>query len=177
VILSGPAIPSGRPSPKECAMSRMCISELMHSCTSATVQSDTTLRDAAERVLATGLESLPVVDASGRFVGLVVQAALIRELLSCSSRHAVVAPIVSHHVESARSTAALDSVLPLFRSAGIAMIPVVDEDDCPVGLIHRRDVIRYLLDDSPTEAEQDRTSHGPAASPYFLRKVRKSSDC
>lgn len=157
-------------------MSRLCISELMHSCTSATVQCDSSLRDAAERVLETGLESLPVVDDSGRFVGMVIQAALIRELLNCSSAHAVVAPIVSHHVQSARTTASLDSVLPLFRSASIAMIPVVDEHDCPVGLIHRRDIIRYLLEDSTTAGETIGLTDESTAGPYFLRKQRKSSN-
>ena len=154
-------------------MPRLCISELMHPCTSATVQSDSTLRDAAEQILTTGLESLPVVDESGQFVGLIVQAALIRELLNCGSSHPNVAPIVSQHVDSARLTASLDSILPLFRSAGITMIPVVDEDDCPVGLIHRRDVIRYLLDDLPALRE---TASTDAAGPCFLRERRKHSD-
>ena len=149
----------------------------MHPCTSATIHSSSTLREAAERVLMTGLDSLPVTDESGRFAGLVAQAALIRELLSRSSSQAAVAPIVSHSVASARTTASVDSILPLFRSAGITMIPVVDENDCPVGLIHRRDVIHYLLEESPRECDDaasssDNTSH--AAGPHFLSAKRRT---
>lgn len=120
----------------------------------------------------TGLESLPVVDECGRFAGLVAQAALIRELLRCGCGDARVAPIVSRHVESARATASLDSILPLFRSAGITMIPVVDECDCPVGLIHRQDVIRYLLEETPATSP----ANNHATGPHFLREQRKTSD-
>lgn len=153
-------------------MSRLCVSELMHPCTAATILADSTLRDAAEQVLITGLESLPVVDECGRFAGLIAQAALIRELLRCGSGDARVAPIVSRHVESARATASLDSVLPLFRSAGITMIPVVDECDCPVGLIHRQDVIRYLLEEPRAASPSDNRPTGP----HFLRERRTNSE-
>lgn len=157
-------------------MSRLCVSELMHCCASATVEAESTLRDAAECVLTTGLESLPVVDASGCFVGLIAQAALIRELLSCGARHTTVAPIVSHHVDSARVTATLDSILPLFRAAGVTMIPIVDEVNHPVGLIHRRDVIRHLLED-PAENPHRRPSTGESAvGPHFLKERRKTTD-
>jgi len=149
-------------------MSPMCVAQLMHPCASVTVQSDTTLREAAGRVLATGLESLPVVNADGVFTGLVAQAALIRELLCINSRNANVASIVSHHVESARHTATLDSILPLFRSAAVTMIPIVDDAGLPVGLIHRRDVIRYLLADSPVGDNSAEIALDKASRPHFL---------
>ena len=158
------------------AMSPLCASQLMHSCLSATVCSDASLRDAAERILTTGLDSLPVTDDSGRFVGLIAQSVLIRELLSCGSSHAVVASIVSHHVDSARPTASLASILPLFRSAGVTMIPVIDKDDYLVGLIHRRDVIRHLLEDIPAQPVETRLSGGPVRGPYFLRERRQTDE-
>ena len=157
-------------------MSRLCASQLMHPCTSATVYSDSSLRDAAERILTTGLDALPVINESGRFIGLVVQSALIRKLLSSGSSQDVVTPIVSHHVDSARPTTSWTNILPLFRSASITMIPVVDEDDCPVGLIHRRDIIRHLLEDPPAEHAGPRSTGGPARGSYFLREGRKTSD-
>ncbi len=154
-------------------MSRLCVSEVMHSCASATIRPECTLRDAAERILITGLESLPVVDDSGCFIGLVVQAALIRELLSSHTDDASVAPIIARHVDSARCTASLDGVLPLFRSAGITMVPVVDADGCPVGLVHRRDVIQYLLDDSRKSSDALSAADEPGSGPHFLRDRRK----
>ena len=149
-------------------MSPMCVAQLMHPCASATVHSGTTLREAAGRVLATGLESLPVVDSDGVFTGLVAQAALIRELLCVNSHSAIVASIVSHHVESARHTATLDSILPLFRCAAVTMIPIVDDAGQPVGLIHRRDVIRYLLADSPAEDNSAEMPQDTTSRPHFL---------
>jgi len=157
-------------------MPRLCVSELMHSCTSATVQPESTLRHTAECILTTGLESLPVVDATGRFVGLIAQAALIRELLSPNSDHTTIASSVSHHVDSARSGASLDSILPLFRSAGITMIPIVDDNDCPVGLIHRRDVIRYLLEDPSGKPDPAFSSKDSAAGPHYLKERRTTTD-
>ena len=156
-------------------MSSLCASQLMHPCLSATVCSDVSLRNAAERILTTGLDSLPVIDNTGRFVGLIVQSVLIRELLSCSSGHAIVAPIVSQHVDSARPTASLASILPLFRSAGVTTIPVIDENGYLVGLIHRCDIIRHLLEEMPAEpAAETGLSGEPVRGPYFLRERRKT---
>ena len=151
----------------------------MHPCTSVVLHSDSTLREAAERVLMTGMDALPVTDESGRFVGLIAQAALIRELLSGGSAESMVGPIVSHSVDSARTTTAVDSVLPLFRSAAITMVPVVDENDCPVGMIHRRDVINYLLEESPEERGDTTSSVDDTdrvSGPHFLRKGRRTSN-
>lgn len=156
-------------------MSSVCVADLMHCCASATIGSESTLRDAAERVLLTGLETLPVVDADGRFAGLVAQAALIRELLSSHSPDETIAPIVSRHVESARVTAMLDAILPLFRAAGVTMIPIVDESDCPVGLVHRRDVIQYLLDDTTPATDSNLAGDQTANGPYFLKDRRNRS--
>lgn len=166
-----PAIPSGSPSPKEYAMRPSRVADLMHACASATIQSKTTLRDAAKRILTTGLEALPVVDADGAFTGLVAQSALVRELMRTRCRSAAIQSIVSHHVDSARNTATLDSILPLFRSAAVTVIPVVDEHDHPVGLVHREDVIRYLLDESP-----EKSAGESASRPHFLAQHRQSSD-
>lgn len=143
----------------------------MHPCASATIPSETTLRDAAKRILTTGLEALPVVNADGTFTGLVAQSALIRELMCNRCRSAGVHSIVAHHVDSARNSATLDSILPLFRSASVTMIPVVDENDHPVGLIHREDVIRYLLDDSFNAAPQE-----SKAGPHFLAERQQTGN-
>jgi len=156
-------------------MPKPCVAEVMHPCASATIQSETTLREAAKRILTTGLEALPVVDDTGAFSGLVVQSALIRELMCTRCRSTVVQPIVAHHVDSARNTATLDSVLPLFRSASVTMIPVLDEDDHPVGLVHREDVIRYLLDDHSRESPADSASQ-PTSRPHFLEQRRQPDD-
>jgi CBS-domain-containing membrane protein len=151
------------------------VADLMHPCASATIQSETSLRDAAKRILTTGLEALPVVNADGAFTGLVAQSALIRELMCTHCQSAVVRTIVSHHVDSARNTATLDSVLPLFRSASVTIVPVVDENDHPVGLVHREDVIRYLLDDSTTESRTG-CAREPTSRPHFLDERRRISD-
>jgi len=170
-----PAFPSGSPPPKEYAMPISRVADLMHPCASATIQSETTLRDAAKRILTTGLDALPVVNADGAFTGLVAQSALIRELMCTRCKSAAIDSIVSHHVDSARNTATLDSVLPLFRSASVTVIPVVDENDYPVGLIHREDVIRYLLNDK--EDESPAGSPGTSTSrPHFLDERRQPSD-
>lgn len=155
-------------------MSSLRVSQLMHCCDSATIRQESTLREAAERVLTTGLETLPVVDEAGQFAGLVAQAAIIRELLATQSSTETIAPIVSRHVDSARETAVLDSILPLFRSAGITMVPVVDDGHRPVGLIHRRDVIQYLLDGSTNLAENTGSKNPSATGPHFLKDRRRT---
>ncbi len=149
-------------------MSGTRVSDLMCPCALQTIQEDTTLRQAARIVLQTGLETLPVTGPRGELVGLVAQSALIRELMRSHSSTDTVRPIVSRHVESARDTAEIDAVLPLFRCAAVTLIPVVDRTDRPVGLVHRRDVIRYLLGEERTDAERGWPDHRAAGGPYFL---------
>lgn len=154
-------------------MSENSISDLMHDCVSVTICPATSLRQAAECVLRNGLDSLPVVTEEGRFAGLVAQAALVRQLLSSGSDDDVVAPIVSRHIESARSTASIDSVLPMFRSTSVTVVPVVDDQDRPVGLVHREDIIRYLLSD---RVDTTNSSQRIAGRPHYLDGTRIRSD-
>lgn len=165
-------------------MSNLPVSRLMQPCASATITLSTPLREAAERVLVTGLSTLPVVDEFGCFAGIVAETALIRLLMLESSHHATVGSIISRHVHSARSDAPLRHVLPLFRSAGQTTITIVDSENAPVGLLHRRDVIRYLLDDgnttwtSATEAGSPRLPVHRQNRPHFQLPTKAASvDC
>ena len=151
-------------------MSSLRVCDLMHPCAAATVALNTTLREAAERILLTGLEVLPVVDTSGRLTGIIAEAALIRALMADTFRHGTVATIATRHVDYARSGAALQNVLPLFRLAGSTVIPAVDERNHPVGLLHRRDVIRFMLDDSAKFFESGTPAENPPAGPKFLKR-------
>ncbi len=137
------------------------VADLMRPCDENVISVTARLRDAALVLISSPDPLLIGVDQDSRFTGIVSESAVVRALLTASSADASIEPILSRHVESARGDAMLTSVLPLFRDACHAVIPVVDADNRVLGLLHRRDVVRLLLSDSPVEGH-------PVPTPHFL---------
>ena len=115
----------------------------------AAVAPNTRLRDAAEILLTSDHPMLIIADDTNSFIGVVSEAAVVRLLLTTSCESATVQPIISRHVESASVNAPLNSVMHLFRSNCHTVVPVVDSEHRITGLLHRRDVVRTLLNESP----------------------------
>ena len=151
------------------------VSELMRDTGAVTLPQDTQLRDAAEILLTLEHPLLIITDDNDTFLGVVSEAAVVRLLLSTSDKTATLEPIVSRHVESALVDATLSSVMHLFRSNCHTVVPVVDSERRVVGLLHRRDVVRALLDESPAEkpssneVAEDSSADESLRGPHFKR--------
>lgn len=169
-------------------MQQLPVSALMRVCPDAIIAEQTSLRTAAEILITQDFPALIACDAQGRLAGVVPETAVIRELMSLSSKDETVAAIVSRHAESVRPDAALTSVLHLFRSSCHCVLPVIGPNCEVVGLLHRQDVVRYLLSDSDETGLPEHSGNQHSASsgadatsgisrqPYFLKHVAKRAD-
>ena len=155
------------------------VSELMRDCSSATVVETTRLRDAARILIQHGCTDLVVTDECGQLSGLVSEATVIRELMATTSHDVALSSIQSRHIESVREDVVLAKVLHLFRSSCHAILPVVDQSSCVVGLLHRCDIVGLLLRDqetagnSPTQIDGGKQGN-TTRRPYFMNGHNKS---
>lgn len=145
------------------------LSELKRDCTELLVDESTTVRRAAELLLTINVSQLIVRNSSNQLTGIVAESAVIRELMNPTGAE-VIGRIQSRHVESARDTASLDAILPLFRSSCHVLVPVVNDQNKVTGVVHRSDVVRLLLsdlqDNDPTRADVA----GELTRPNYLRR-------
>ena len=128
-----------------------------------TVQEDTPFKEIAGILTEQEISALPVLDSSGRLVGLVSEADLIRKeaaqadpegrgpmprsasefepgVAAATARDVMSAPVRTAHsgwsvVEAARA----------MRDHHVKRLPVVDDTDRVVGIVSRRDLLRVFL--------------------------------
>jgi CBS domain-containing protein len=145
------------------ALSSTRVDEVMSS-PPMVVREGVTVGEAARMMLDEGIRSLPVVGADGRMVGIVTESDLTgaRPWLSLhgwaqrdaadgvrppsSLEHAGATPVsevMSSPVASARPSDALADVIDQMMARKVHHIPVV-EDDVPVGIVARHDVLKRL---------------------------------
>ena len=163
--------------PQFCTMARYFgmqyppLSEIQRDCTDLLVDESTTVRRAAELLVTMNVSQLIVRDNTNRLTGIVTENAVVRELMNPTGTKLVV-KIQSRHVESARESASVDSILPLFRSSCHALLPVVNDDGRVTGVLHRSDVVRLLLSTPP---RTDRTPVERPDRPHFLKRHEKQN--
>ncbi len=123
-----------------------------------TVGSATSVKDAAELMVAGGFAALPVVDDRGRVVGIVAEADVLRDRLpedpllhvrraglgGGTAPPTLVAAVMTREVRSVEPTADLADVARLIVDESLRSVPVI-EDQTLVGILSRRDVLRALV--------------------------------
>lgn len=103
-----------------------------------TLQSDTSLHDAAQLLAENRISGAPVVDASGSIVGIVSEFDLI------ARSGTTVGEVMTREVVSVPDTATIDRVRALLVTQRLKRVPVVDGQGRLVGLISRADLVREL---------------------------------
>ena len=103
---------------------------------------------------------------------MIPESAVIRELMSISSRDANVSQILSRHVESVRQDAEIGGILHLFRSSCHEVIPVLDHAGDIVGLLHRHDIVKMLLSDGaePQTGQPSESTLPGGRRPHFMNR-------
>lgn len=129
-----------------------------------TIRRDTLLHEAWELFREHRIKALPVVDFTGRIIGIVTPAdfmrnaevqgddafdARLRKLRDWAQRDAVLKPervgeIMTRQVRVASVDRHLAELIPLFGSTGHHHIPIVGADDRLVGIITQSDVVAAL---------------------------------
>jgi CBS domain-containing protein len=148
-----------------------------------TVAVDLTTKQVAKMLVENDITAAPVVDGNGLLVGIVSEADLIRGEIQPDARTHLtyltartipasegVAEVMTHDVITVPASADAADVAALMLEAGIKSVPVV-EDNAPVGMISRRDLLATLArDDESIAAEVTArlTDHSNGPSPWSV---------
>lgn len=124
------------------------------------VEAGISLKEAWALMRAEQIKALPVVDAQRLVVGIVTVADFMRLanldvheglgqrlrtlVMGRSGQPQHVGEIMSHPVQVARVAQHAMDLVPLFSQGGHHHIPIVDADDCLVGVITQTDLVRTL---------------------------------
>lgn len=126
-----------------------------------------TMEDAARKIVASGYKGLPVVDASGRVVGMLTETDFLRRLKSKTFLELMLHLIsdqgeLSHRCHETRVQEAMSSptitiglqtefreVLDAFKRHEGRSMPVVDKEGHMLGLLLRKDFLSALAWDVP----------------------------
>jgi len=113
----------------------------------ATISDKAQLTEAAAR-LGDGHTNLIVVcDDAGTMSGVVSKTDIVSRIGHCqgSSCAEMATTVMTREVACCRPDAALKDVWSLMKDKGFLHIPVVDEDNQPLGVLTARDVLQALL--------------------------------
>lgn len=150
-------------------MQQRMVQELVRTNTASIISPDTSIRSAALILLQSECDLLAVRNFDGTLAGVVGESSVVRSLLANDSETQSVRPLIVSHVETIRLSASLSSVVHLFRSACNTAVPVLDDNQQLVGLLHRRDAIETML--ASTDDQQAAVSSGDFANPSVKSSI------
>ena len=111
---------------------------------------------ALNEMRASGYTSVPVIDRDGNYVGAVSEGDFLRALVQTEGRHLHLAPadeaekrrvrdiLRPNRVPSGRIDEPAEKLVS--RTAGQNFVPIVDDRGVFIGIVTRRNVIRYFLE-------------------------------
>jgi CBS domain-containing protein len=124
-----------------------------------TVSRDTGLKEAMRMLDVHSITSMPVVEPTGRIVGVVSEADLVRHCVHPDGRAHMIpvtadvppsgqpsttADVMDCHPATVKGDLDLADAVDLMSSASVKSVPVVDWADRVVGMLSRRDVVHLL---------------------------------
>jgi CBS domain-containing protein len=127
-----------------------------------TVSQDTGLKEAMRLLDAHSITSMPVVEATGRIVGVVSETDLVRDCVHPDVRAHLIpvaadvlpqgqpsrtADVMNRHPVTVNGDLDLADAVDLMSSSSVKSVPVVDRADRVVGMLSRRDVVHLLARD------------------------------
>lgn len=110
-----------------------------------TLSPKATLAEAIETLLRHGISGAPVVNEQGNLVGVITEYQLLEVIYAPEAQKDCVATFMTREVLTVTEHTNLADVATLFISRRIRRLPVV-RGTRMVGLISRRDVLRYALE-------------------------------
>ena len=114
-------------------------------CREVVLWPEATAGDAMRLLVERGISGAPVVDQERRLVGIISEHQLLEVPLQSGLGARKVGDLMTQEVISLDPDAPLQEVVTLFCAHRIRRLPVV-EDGRLVGIVCRRDVLRYLVE-------------------------------
>jgi len=109
-----------------------------------------TLRQGLERMRTSGYTEIPVVDKEGNYIGTVSQGDFLWKILDESFTDVQMAeqekidPLVSARIAPVKINTSMEDLLS--KAIDQNFVPVVDDFGAFVGIITRRDIIKYFAE-------------------------------
>jgi len=123
---------------------------------------DATIDQAISLLLEHRVSGLPVVDADGKLLGLISELDIIDLVYEADIEASIVGDHMTWDVRVLDAEASLDDAARLFCTQNVRRFPVVSEGRL-VGIISRRDLIRFVRDARKKAAAQ-RPGHAGSAA-------------
>jgi CBS domain-containing protein len=102
-----------------------------------TADADTPVQELAQRLLANGVSGVPVVDRSGKILGVVSEADLL------AKRGKLARDIMSAKIFTVREDASVEDIAALMNAEKIKRVLVVGEKEL-AGIVSRADIVRAI---------------------------------
>ena len=125
--------------------------------TVAYLYSNFTLRQALEKMHHYGYTAIPVIDREGKYVGTVSEGNFLWFMLSCFNEgenvdQKYIEEIPLKKILNADLYKPVRITANMYEMYNVAMeqnfVPVVDDLDSFIGIVTRKDIIKYLVSDS-----------------------------
>lgn len=107
-----------------------------------TIMSGAKIYSVIQTLCAHGLSGAPVVDASGKIIGVISEHDL---LLQAATKDLSAAISINENVISAEPKTPLKDLIILFHTKKVKWLPIVDDGKRVVGVVHRIDVLNCLI--------------------------------
>ncbi|HEY1268405.1 MAG TPA: CBS domain-containing protein [Candidatus Binatia bacterium] len=102
-----------------------------------TVDADTPVQELAQRLLVNGVSGVPVVDRSGKILGVVSEADLL------AKQGTLARDIMSAKIFTVREDASVEDIAALMNTEKIKRVLVVGEKEL-AGIVSRADIVRAI---------------------------------
>ncbi len=120
----------------------MQVSEVMSTQVVA-VPPETTIGDAAQRMVESDVGAVIVLDPDGDLIGVITERDLLRCVSDGTDRATPVGERMTRHVLTAGPTTELAQAMALMVDGHFRHLPVVGGDGRPIGLVSMRDLMAY----------------------------------
>jgi|688.fasta_scaffold30681_3 CBS domain-containing protein len=111
------------------------------------VKPETTLAECVDVLQHHKIGSLLVVDEQGKLVGIFTERDCILKVMAKvqSLNEAVVKDYMTPHPIRERAEASIAFALNLMSHGGFRHVPIVDQDDVPIGIVSVKDVVDHIV--------------------------------
>lgn len=120
--------------------------------TVVTIPPDANVGQAIDRLLQHGVSGLPVVDSRGNLVGIITEFQLIRAIHQPEIKEEAVRDLMTRDVLVVKEETDLAVVAKIMEKHRVRRIPVTRNGKM-VGIISRRDLLRYLSTNEDAQSE------------------------
>jgi signal-transduction protein with cAMP-binding, CBS, and nucleotidyltransferase domain len=130
----------------------------------ASLRLNTTVAVAAQRLMELNLDTLPVLDESGKVTGFVTEQDVMTAMLDAHGGDQPIANCNHFSVAVFEDNVAAEEIATFFSRSAVQRVVIIRQG-APVGLVSRRTLLRWLLNHSLDRQSESRAGSGTGPLP------------